>query len=385
MEVYLDNSATTKCSKRAADIMMKVLQEDYGNPSSMHQKGVDAEKYIVNARRIICKELKINDKELLFTSGGTESNNMAIIGTAFANIRKGKHIITTQIEHPSVKNPMIYLEEQGYEITRIPVDKDGIVNLEKLQKAIREDTILVSVMHVNNEIGSVQPLKKIADIIKAANSQTYFHVDCVQGIGKFKINPKKTGIDLLSASGHKFHGPKGVGFLYIGENVRINPILFGGGQQKNMRSGTENVPAIAGMAEAFRECYENLNNKSENLYRLRNNFIKELEKLDNVIIHGSLDTIKSAPHIISASFIGVRSEVMLHTLESKGIYVSAGSACSSHKRAGRDTLTAIGLSKEEMESNIRFSLDDDIEEEHLQYCLSVIREVLPMLRKYQPH
>lgn len=385
MEVYLDNSATTKCSKRAADIMMKVLQEDYGNPSSMHQKGVDAEKYIVNARRIICKELKINDKELLFTSGGTESNNMAIIGTAFANIRKGKHIITTQIEHPSVKNPMIYLEEQGYEITRIPVDKDGIVNLEKLQKAIREDTILVSVMHVNNEIGSVQPLKKIADIIKAANSQTYFHVDCVQGIGKFKINPKKTGIDLLSASGHKFHGPKGVGFLYIGENVRINPILFGGGQQKNMRSGTENVPAIAGMAEAFRECYENLNNKSENLYRLRNNFIKELEKLDNVIIHGSLDTIKSAPHIISASFIGVRSEVMLHTLESNGIYVSAGSACSSHKRAGSDTLTAIGLSKEEMESNIRFSLDDDIEEEHLQYCLSVIREVLPMLRKYQPH
>lgn len=384
MEVYLDNSATTKCYDSSAQLMLKILTSDYGNPSSMHQKGVDAEKYLNEAKQIISKELKVTEKEIIFTSGGTESNNMSIIGVAMANKRRGKHLITTKIEHPSVKNTMDFLEEQGFEITRLSVNSDGIVDLQQLENSIREDTILVSVMHVNNEIGSVQPLQEISKIIENKNANTFFHVDCVQGIGKFRIYPKKWGIDLLSASGHKFHGPKGIGFLYVSDKVKINPIIFGGGQQKNMRSGTENVPAIAAMANSFKVCYENFEEKKEKEYSIRKYFIDGLNELEDVVLHGPLDN-KAASHIISVSFLGVRSEVMLHTLEEKGIYVSAGSACSSHKKNVSDTLVAIGLSKKEMESNIRFSLNEDITEEQIDYCILEIKKVLPVLRKYQPH
>lgn len=384
MEVYLDNSATTKCSKSAAELMMKILLEDYGNPSSMHQKGVDAEKYLLEAKRVISKELKVSEKEIFFTSGGTESNNLAIIGVANANKRRGMHIITTRIEHPSVKNAMLYLEQQGFEITWLSVNEEGIVDCDELEAAMREDTILVSVMYVNNEIGSIQPIENIAKIIRNRDKQIYFHVDCVQGIGKFKICPKRIGVDLLSASGHKFHGPKGVGFLYIDEKVKIQPIMYGGGQQKNMRSGTENVPAIAAMGEAFKNCYDNLESGMEKLYKLKKFLVSQLQQLDSVVIHGASDDM-SAPYIVSASFVGVRSEVMLHTLEEQGIYVSAGSACSSHKRAGSDTLTAIGLSQAEMDSNIRFSLDESVTMEQLEYCVAQIKKVLPVLRKYQPH
>jgi len=384
MEVYLDNSATTKCYESAAELMKKILTTDYGNPSSMHQKGVEAEKYLTEAKQIISKELKVLEKEIIFTSGGTESNNMSIIGVAMANKRRGMHLITTKIEHPSVKNTMNFLEGVGFEVTRISVDDKGVIDLEQLADSIREDTVLVSIMHVNNEIGSVQPLEEISKIIKNKNPNTFFHVDSVQGIAKFRIHPKKMGIDLLSASGHKFHGPKGVGFLYVNEKVKINPIIFGGGQQKDMRSGTENVPAIAAMAHSFKLCYDRFEEKKQKLYELRKYMIDKLGKLDEVILHGPLDDT-AAPHIVSASFIGVKSEVMLHTLEEKGIYVSAGSACSSHKKAGSDTLTAIGLSKKEMDSNIRFSLDEDITKEQIDYCILEIEKVLPILRKYQPH
>lgn len=384
MEVYLDNSATTMCYKSSAELMVKILTEDYGNPSSMHQKGVDAEKYVTEAKKIISSELKVLDKEIYFTSCGTESNNLAIIGTAMANKRKGMHLITTKIEHPSVKNTMIFLEEQGFEVTRLNVDKNGYVDLNELEQAVREDTILVSIMHVNNEIGSVQPLEQISKIIKNKNENVYFHVDSVQGIGKYKVYPKRFGIDLLSASGHKFHGPKGIGFLYINEKVKIKPILHGGGQQKNMRSGTENVPSVAAMANSFKICYTNLEEKNDKLYDLRDYMIDRFSKLEDVSIHGQKGR-NSAPHILSVSFIGVRSEVMLHTLEEKGIFVSAGSACSSHKKVLSDTLTAIGLSNKEMESNIRFSLDEDITKEQIDYCIEEIEKVLPVLRKYQPH
>ncbi len=384
MEVYLDNSSTTKCRECVAELMVKVMVEDYGNPSSMHQKGVDAEKYIVDAGKIIAKELKVNQKEILFTSGGTESNNIALIGTAYANKRKGRHIITTKIEHPSVKNVMLYLEQQGYEITWLSVDENGHISFDELEKSVREDTVLVSIMHVNNEIGSVQQLEKIAKIIKSINKDTYFHSDCVQSVGKFRLYPKKIGVDLLSASAHKFHGPKGIGFLYIGDNVKIQPVMFGGGQQKNIRSGTENVSAIAGMSEAFKLCYDNFDEKMEKLSQLRDYFVCELEQIENVKVHCTKDSMP-ASYIVSASFIGVRSEVMLHTLENSGIYVSAGSACSSHKRADSDTLKAIGLSQQEMQSNIRFSFDTDTTKEELEYCIDEIKKNLPILRKYQPH
>lgn len=384
MEIYMDNSATTRCYESSAQLMLKILTTDFGNPSSMHQKGVDAEKYLIEAKQIISRELKVQEKEIIFTSGGTESNNMSIIGVAMANKRRGKHLITTKIEHPSVKNTMSFLEEQGFEVTRLSVDSKGVINLQELADAVREDTILVSVMHVNNEIGAIQPLEEISKIIKEKNPDTVFHVDSVQGIGKIRIYPKKIGIDLLSASGHKFHGPKGIGFLFVNDKVKLNPIIFGGGQQKNLRSGTENVPAIAAMAHSLKLCYENFEEKKDNAYGLRRYMIEKLGRLDDVIIHGPLDDT-GASHIVSASFVGVRSEVMLHTLEEKGIYVSAGSACSSHKRAVSDTLSAIGLSKKEMDSNIRFSLDEDITKEQIDYCITEIEKVLPVLRKYQPH
>lgn len=384
MEVYLDNSATTRCFQDSAELMVKILTESFGNPSSMHQKGVDAEKYITWAKQIISRELKVTEKEIYFTSGGTESNNLSILGVAMANNRRGKHLITTKIEHPSVKNPMLFLEKQGFEITWLSVDEKGIVDLNELKNSIREDTILVSIMHVNNEIGSIQPLEEISKIIKSKNSNTYFHVDSVQGIGKFKIHPKKIGIDLLSASGHKFHGPKGIGFVYIDEKVKIQPILFGGGQQNNMRSGTENVPAIAAMAHSLKKCYENLEEKNEKLYLLKEYMINKFNEMEDVIVHGPTDR-SAAPGILSASFVGARSEVMLHTLEEKGIYVSAGSACSSHKKTVSDTLSAIGLSKKEMESNIRFSLGEDITKEQIEYCIEVIENTLPFLRKYRAH
>ncbi len=239
MQVYLDNSATTRCSGRAKDLMVKVLMEDYGNPSSLHNKGKEAEDYITEAREKIAKTLKVAEKEIVFTSGGTESNNMALIGAAMANCRAGKHIITTAIEHASVAAPLAFLEEQGYEVTRLGVDRDGRISLEELEQAVRQDTILVSVMMVNNEIGAVEPIEEAAKIIRAKNPNTLFHVDAIQAYGKFHIYPKRMGIDLLSVSGHKIHAPKGTGFLYIRDKVKIKPIIYGGYQQKGIRTDTE--------------------------------------------------------------------------------------------------------------------------------------------------
>jgi len=321
LEVYLDNSATTKCADPVKDIMVKVLTEDYGNPSSMHKKGVDAERYIRTAKEIIAKNLKVNEKEIIFTSGGTESDNLAIIGTALANRRSGMHIITSAIEHPAVLNSMKHLEEEGFKITCLPVDRNGIVRMDKLEAAVCEETILVSIMHVNNEIGSVQPVAEIAELIKKKNRNVLFHVDAVQGFGKYRILPKKMGIDLLSVSGHKIHGPKGIGFLYVNEKVKIKPLMFGGEQQRGIRSGTENVPGIAGIGEAVKFSYEDHENRMENLYKIKEDFIGSLLEIEDVRING-LTGKDSAPHIVSASFAKIRSEVLLHSLEEKGIYVS---------------------------------------------------------------
>ena len=329
MEAYLDNSATTRCSEAAKNKMVEALTVDFGNPSSMHMKGVEAEKYVKEAATAIAKTLRCQEKEIVFTSGGTESNNLAIIGTALANQRAGRHIITTSVEHASVKNTMRFLEEEGFEITYLPVDANGEISLEDLKRELREDTILVSMMMVNNEIGALEPIENAGEIIKNHNPATVFHVDAIQAYGKFQIIPKRMHIDLLSVSGHKIHGPKGIGFLYTKEKTKIRPISFGGDQQKGMRSGTINVPGIAGLGVAAAEAYAHLAENAEHMYELKAYFADKLQQIGDVTINGKTGH-DSAPQIISASFLGVRSEVLLHSLEDRCIYVSAGSACSSN-------------------------------------------------------
>jgi cysteine desulfurase len=386
-EAYLDNAATTKVFESVKNIMIETLEEAYGNPSSMHTKGVEAERYINRSRDIIAKSLKVDAKEIFFTSGGTESNNMALVGTALANSRTGKHIITTNMEHASVHNPLYFLEEMGYRITYLSVDSNGKINLDELRDAIDKETILVSIMYVNNEVGAVQDIETIAKIVKAKNSQTLFHVDAIQAYGKYRIYPKRLGIDLLSVSGHKIHGPKGVGFLYIKDKIKIKPIIYGGQQQKGMRSGTENVPGIAGIGQAALEIYENHDEKIGKLYELKQFFIEEVRKMDGVTVNAvDVDDIKeTAPHVISVSFEGIRSEVLLHSLEDKGIYISSGSACASNHPGLSGTLQAIGVAKELLDSTIRFSMSVNTNKEELAYALQALNEIVPVLRKYRRH
>lgn len=381
MEVYLDNSATTRCSARARDLMLQVLAEDYGNPSSLHNKGKEAEDYIRRAREQIARTLKIDGRELLFTSGGTESNNLALIGGALAKQRLGRHIITTVVEHPSVHAPLAHLKELGYEITELSVDRDGVISLEELRCALREDTVLVSIMMVNNEIGALEPVMEAGKLIKENNPNTLFHVDAIQAYGKFYIYPKKWGIDLLSVSGHKIHAPKGTGFLYIADKVKVQPMIFGGGQQKGLRSGTENVPGVAALGEAAAEIYEDFEEKIERMYALRERLIAGVGEIEGVTVNGRTDR-SCAPHIVSISIRDVKSEVMLHSLEEYGIYVSAGSACSSHKPAPSRTLQALGLSKGAVESTIRISLSVDTTEEEVDYAVEKMKEIIPFRRKF---
>ncbi len=382
MEAYFDNSATTKVLDCVKDAVVDAMCVNYGNAAAKHRKGVEAENLIREAKKAIADTLKVQEKEILFTSGGTESNNTALIGTALANRRAGKHLITTGVEHPSIYNTMSFLEEMGFEVTYLPVDHLGHISLEDLEKAIREDTILVSVMYVNNEVGAVEPIEAISQCIKKKNPKTLFHVDAIQAYGKYKIRPKKQGIDLLSVSGHKIHAPKGVGFLYIRDGVKIRPILFGGGQQKGMRSGTENVPGCVGLGVAAREAYKDFDARIEKLYTLREHLIAGLKPLGGVTINGSEDRT-NAPQIVSASFEGIRSEVLLHALEDKGVYVSSGSACSSNHPGISGTLKGIGVKKELLDSTIRFSLGNLNTEEEVDYAIGVLGELLPVLRRYQ--
>lgn len=384
MQVYLDNSATTQCCPEAAALVLKVLTEDYGNPSSMHQKGVEAERYIRETKEIIARNLKVQEKELYFTSGGTESDNMAVIGCALANQRAGKHLIASSIEHPAVLNAMKHLEEEGFSVTYLPVDEAGRVRLSDLKAAIREDTILVSVMHVNNEIGSVQPIGEIGALLKEQRHPILFHVDAVQSYGKYSIHPARLGIDLLTASGHKIHGPKGTGFLYKNERVKMRPIVFGGGQEKNLRSGTENVPGIAGLGAAVKEIYRDFEERTDRMYGLKELFWEEVSRIEGAVPNG-LPGRESAPHVISVGFAGVRSEVLLHALEERGIYVSSGSACASNHPSVSATLKGIGVKKELLDSTIRFSLSIHTTEEEIRYTLENLRELLPVLRKFTRH
>ena len=384
MEVYFDNSATTRCYDSVKDIVVKTMTEDFGNPSAMHLKGVEAEKYVREAAQILAKILKVNEKEIIFTSGGTESNNLALFGGADANKRSGNHIITTSVEHAAVGQPAERLEQMGYEVTIVPVDHRGVVQLEALEKALRPDTILVSTMYVNNEVGAVMPVEEIAKLVHEKSPKALYHVDAIQAFGKYRIYPKKAGIDMLSVSSHKIHGPKGVGFLYINEKARIQPQILGGGQQAGMRSGTDNVPGIAGLGVAAKMVYTDFDKKIEHMYQLKERLAEGFLKLPDVRLNG-MEIREGAPQILSASFLGVRSEVLLHTLEEKGIYVSAGSACSSHKRKAAGTLSAMGMEAAQRESTLRFSFSEENTFEEVDYVLEVIGQVLPMLRRYSRH
>ncbi len=382
MEAYFDNSATTRVLDPVVAAIEEMMTVNYGNPSSRHILGVRAENAVKQAAAQVAKTLKVKDKEILFTSGGTESNNLALIGTALANKRAGRHIITTNIEHASIYNPMEFLEEMGFEVTYLTVDEKGHISLEELKNAIRPDTILVSVMYVNNEVGAVEPVEEIGKLVHSAGEHIVFHVDAIQAYGKFQIRPKKQGIDLLSVSGHKLHGPKGVGFLYIDEHVKIRPIIYGGGQQRGMRSGTENVPGIVGMGVAAREAYDHFEEKVAHLYQLKDHMLERLSEIEGAYAN-SYPGKESAPQVVSVSFSGVRSEVLLHALEDKGIYVSSGSACSSNHPAVSGTLKGIGVKRELLDSTLRFSFGRFNTLEEVDYCIETLKELLPVLRRYQ--
>lgn len=396
MEVYMDNAATTRVYDEVVQLMNTIMQQDYGNPSSLHMKGVEAERYIRHAREILARILKVEEKEFIFTSGGTESNNLAIIGGAFANQRQGRHLITTRVEHASVYQPMMFLEQMGFEVTWLPVDKYGLVDLEALKAAVRPDTILVSMMCVNNEIGTIEPIEDAAAIVKACNPATLFHVDAIQGFGKVVLHPKKLGIDMLSVSGHKIHGPKGTGFLWVRDKVKVQPLILGGGHQKGMRSGTENVPGVAGMARAAEIEYTDFENKLSHLYDVRSYFIEQIEKLEGTVVNGGRDRgclnlpvedrreACAAPHVVSVSFEDIRAEVLLHALEEAHIYVSSGSACSSNHPAISGTLKAIGVEKRFLDATVRFSFSFDTTKEEIDECIAQLRRLLPMLRRYTP-
>lgn len=383
-EVYLDNSATTRAYDSVGDLVRKVMCEDYGNPSSMHAKGVTAEHYIKEAKETLAKLMKVQDKEIFFTSGGTEGDNLALMGVARANRRRGNHLITSAIEHPAVINTMRHLEEEGYRVTFLPVDRYGRIRLDALKEALCEDTIQVSVMYVNNEVGSVQPIAEAASIVKAYNKDILFHVDAVQGFGKYRIYPRKLNVDLCTISGHKIHGPKGIGALYVGSHVKIQPIVFGGEQQKNVRSGTENVPGIAGLGLAAKLIYQDLDEKVARMRELKAHFIEGVQEIQDITIHGLYDET-SAPHIISVGFAGIRSEVLLHALEEKGIYVSSGSACASNHPQISGVLKGIGAGQEYLDATLRFSMSEFTTPEEIDYTLETLYNIVPVLRKYTRH
>lgn len=390
MEAYLDNAATTKVFDEVGSLVTEIMCRDFGNPSSLHGKGVEAERHIREAGNRIASTLKCSRKNIIFTSGGTEGNNMAVIGGCFANRRRGRHIITTCFEHASVYEPFHYLEQFfGYEVTYLPVDGMGHVDVEQLRQVLRDDTVLVSVMMVNNEVGAVLDAGEIGAAVKAFNPDILFHVDAVQAYGKMKIKPKPLNIDLLSASAHKIHGPKGVGFLYAADGVRIHPYLHGGGQQQGRRSGTENVPGIAGFGLAAEMMYENHRETVERMYSLKEHAFQLFTALDQdggeVTIH-ACDPVKirdTAPHIVNVGFAGVRSEVLLHALEERGVYVSSGSACSSNHPAISSTLKAVGVKEDLLESSVRFSWSALTKKEELDYAAAQLGELLPVLRRYR--
>ncbi len=411
MEAYMDHAATTKICPAAKEKMIEALDVNYGNPSSRHRKGVEAEKYIRSTTAVLAKEWKVQEKEIILTSGGTESNNLALIGAAMANKRAGMHIISTRFEHASVYQPLEFLATQGFRISYINVDAMGHICIDELLSEICDETILVSIMYVNNEVGAVQDIAAISKAIKEKKTDVLLHVDAIQAFGKYRIYPKREGIDLMSVSGHKIHGPKGSGALFVRDKVKVKPLLYGGGQQHDMRSGTENVPAIAGFGAATEWMYQNFDRNLSHLKECKQELIRRMLQLEGVNVNAvfneeetayikdrrtrimtegmtaeDTDVIrtaveKTAPHVLSVSFDGVRSEVLLHALEDKGVYVSSGSACSSNHPALSGTLQAIGVAKDLLDSTLRFSFSVETMQEEIAYAAEMTAQLLPQLRR----
>jgi len=378
-EIYLDNSATTRPYDEVIEFMNKINREMYGNPSSLHSKGIEAERLIKEARETIAGTLGVDSRDIYFTSGGTESNNLAIMGFLRANPRKGKHVITTKIEHPSVLEVCKHLSENGYKVDYIGVDGRGIIDLEMLKASITKDTALISVILVNNETGSVQPLDEIVRIKNSVNRDTAIHVDAVQAYGKLMIQPEKTGVDLLTASSHKIHGPKGVGALYVSRKVRVKPVIFGGGQESQLRSGTENVPGICGFGLAAKITFGRIEENLARVEKLKMLFIDKLkEKVDDFSV---LSPEEASPYILSVSFRGIKAEVLLHHLEREGVYVSTGSACSSRKRLHSHVLTAMGFKACDIEGALRFSFSAQNTEEDVHGAVDALAGILPAIRR----
>lgn len=381
MEAYLDNAATTQVAKEVANIMVEVMTKVYGNPSSLHKKGIAAEKILVQTRTLIAKYLGVLEKEIIFTSGGTEANNLAISGILKAGHRRGKHLIISAFEHPSVFSCAKSYEAAGYEVSIVPVTTEGFVDQEALALMIRPDTLLVAIMQVNNEIGTIQDIEGIGQLIKTKNGMTHFHVDGVQGFGKSPINLKKCKVDSYSLSAHKIHGPKGVGALYLQSKAVFTPMLQGGSQQRGLRSGTENVPGIAGLYVATQLAFEHSQGVMERLDMLKNRLYEGItSELEGVHVNGSLD--KAVPHILNLRLDNVRGEVLLHALEANDIYVSTGAACASTKTSLSQTLKALGLADDQIDGSIRLSLSRYTTEEEIDACILQLVTNVPKLRRF---
>lgn len=379
--IYFDNAATTRALPEAVEKMAHMLCEEYGNPASVSAMGLAVEKEIKKAAESIARGIHCNPDEVFFTSGGTESDNWAIYGTAEGYKRQGRHFITTQIEHPAVKNPMKKLEEEDAEVTWLGVDRQGHISLAELEAAIRPDTVLVSIILVNNETGTVQDAAAIGKLIKEKNPQTLFHLDAVQAFGKYPIDVEKMKADLLTMSGHKIHGPKGTGMLYMRKGLKVKPLMLGGGQQKGQRPGTENGPGAAALGVAADAAFSSLKESIEAVREVKKILQDGILAMPDTQLNGDgLDT--ASPYVLNVTFKGLRSEVLLHALESKGIVVSAGSACDSKKKVGSPVLTAMGLPFAEIEGAVRFSFCRHNTAEEARECLKVLEELVPFLRKY---
>jgi len=376
MECYFDNSATTKPCPEAVEAVANAMTETYGNPSSLHKVGDQAAALLDRSRQILAEQFHCMPREVFFTGSGTEANNLAVFGTVRALRRRGNRIVTTCLEHPSVEEPMKRLEEEGFDVVRLPVDSYGNLSEEELKNAITKDTILVSLMLVNNEVGSIMPVKSARKALQKSGAPAYLHVDAVQGFGKLPVGPRELGADLISVSGHKVHGPKGVGALYKKRDLHLAPYILGGGQEENVRSGTQGMPAIAGFAAAVRAMGD-LNANREHVALVRKTLLDRLSDLDRLVLNSGPDAL---PYILNVSLLGIPSEVLRNYLSEHGVYVSTGSACAKGHRS--PVLTALGLPPERIDSAVRISFSRTNTVEEAEYAADCIRAAVETLRKH---
>ena len=377
MNVYFDNSATTKPYDEVIEAVSKGMKEYFGNPSSLHKIGMNCEKRLNEAREYFASTIKCNKEEIYFTSGGSEGNNLILKGL----LKPGHHFITTAFEHHSIISTCKQLEEKGVKVTYLDVDSEGRISLEDLEEAITKDTVLVSIMQVNNEIGVIQDIEAIGKLIKERSSRAKFHVDAVQGYGKLPIDVNKSNVDFLTVASHKIHGPKGVGFIYIKKGIILNSLISGGSQEKGIRAGTENLPGIIGFEKAAQITFEEMESRYDKVLELKKYFVERLNEIKNIRINGEIDGF--SPYILNVSFLGVRAEVLLHLLEEQNIYVATGSACTSKSSAahGSYVIKSLGLSNKEVESAIRFSFSYENTKEEVDYTIDVIKKSLMFLRR----